>query len=239
MRQRISAIMNLLRRNSLDWLFPRTCRVCGQSLVVGENDLCLNCLVGLPRTMLHKVDFNTVHQRIGGVNNIDIAAGWFYYYSDSPYADLIRAAKYNDRPALARRLARMYGSELLADGLAGRFDVLLPVPLHKTKLLRRGYNQSEEIAKGLAEELGCAVGDNLVALRTHATQTRRGSYERFVNVKGTYGVVHPGELDGLHIAVVDDIITTGSTLLDCVSAICSAATPASISVLSLGVTGRR
>lgn len=238
-KDRILKAMRLMAKAAADSVFPRTCRVCGQSLVEGEELLCIGCLADLPRTGLHRIEFNTMHQRIGGTASIDIAAGWFYYYSDSPYARLIREAKYGDSPSTARCLGMAYAAELAADGLRGRFDVLLPVPLHRDKLLRRGYNQSLEIARGMAEKLGCDVGDNLVARRRHKTQTRRGGYERYANVSGSFGVDHAKELDGLHVAVVDDVVTTGSTVLDCVNAIASSVSVASVSVLSIGVTKMR
>lgn len=229
----------MIAKGALDWVFPRTCRVCGQTLTAGEELLCLGCLAELPRTELHRIDFNTIHQRVGGTQLIDTATGWFYYYSDSPYASLIREAKYDDRPATGYRLGKLFGRELAAEGFGGRFDVLLPVPLYRNKLIKRGYNQSEEIARGLAEELRCEVGDNLTALRAHSTQTRRSSFERYENVRGTYGVKHGEELAGLRVAIVDDIVTTGSTILDCVTALCDAAQPASVSVLTIGVTKMR
>lgn len=232
-------IISMLAKGALDWVFPRTCRVCGQTLTGGEELMCLGCMADLPRTSLHRIDFNTIHQRVGGTSSIDTAAGWFYYYSDSPYASLIREAKYNDRPSTAYILGKLYGLELVDAGYEDRFDVLLPVPLHRNKLLRRGYNQSEEIARGLAEVLHCDVGDNLKALRGHSTQTRRSSFERYENVRGTYGVSNSDELEGLNVAIVDDIVTTGSTILDCVTALCSTATPASVSVLTIGVTKMR
>lgn len=231
--------MLLIGSSSLDVVFPRTCRVCGRTLVAGERLLCVGCMAELPRTYLHDIDFNTVHHRIGGRHEIDVAAGWFYYYRDSPYARLIYEAKYGDRPATARMLGRLYGMELAADGLAGRFDVLLPVALHRDRLLRRGYNQSLEIARGLAAELGCDVGDNLMALRSHRTQTRRSGYDRYDNVRGSFGIRHPEELDGLSVAIVDDVVTTGSTVLDCINAIVGSASPSGISVLSIGVTHMR
>lgn len=226
----------MLLASALDAVFPRTCRVCGRALGHGEHLLCLGCFADLPRTGLHHIGFNTIHQRVAGTVPVDVAAGWFYYYSDSKYADLIREAKYNDMPATGRRLGRMYGRELAVDGLSGRFDVLLPVPLHRDKLIRRGYNQSLEIARGLASELDCPVGDNLVAVRPHSTQTSRSGYERYANVSGSFDVVAGTELDGLRVAVVDDVITTGSTVHDCVAAIARHAAPASVSILTIGVT---
>lgn len=223
----------------VDAIFPRTCRVCGTSLTVGERLLCLKCMSELPRTGLHLVDFNTIHQRVGGVNPIEMAAGWFYYYSDSPYARLIREAKYDDRPRTARVLGQLYGAELAAEGFRDAFDLLLPVALHRDKLLKRGYNQSREIALGIASRLGCEVGDNLVAVKTHKTQTRKGAFERSRNVAGTFEVRYGGELDGKRVAIVDDVITTGATMLDCVDALYRACTPLSVNLLSIGVTKLR
>ncbi len=224
---------------SLDVVFPRVCRVCGCSLGPGESLMCPACLAMLPRTHLDSIEFNTLHHRIGGTHEIDIAAGWFYYYKDSEYAKLIYEAKYGDRPATAKRLGEMYGAELVTAGFGGRWDVMLPVPLHRDKRLRRGYNQSEEIARGLASRLGCDVGDNLIAIKRHSTQTHRTGVERYRNVEGSFGVKHAEELDGLAVVIVDDIITTGSTILDCVNAICADSKPRSISVLTLGVTHMR
>lgn len=118
-------------------------------------------------------------------------------------------------------------------------DVLLPVPLHWTRRIKRGYNQSEEIARGLSEVCGAVVADNLVAIRGHASQTHKGAFARRRNIAGCMGVVHPSELDGLDIAIVDDIVTTGSTMAEAVQAISrSGARPASLGIIALGVTSR-
>ncbi len=120
-----------------------------------------------------------------------------------------------------------------------KVDVLLPIPLHWTRRMRRGYNQSEEIARGLAEAGGMAVADNLIAVRRHSSQTHKGAVARRRNISGCMALKHPSELDGLHIVIVDDILTTGSTMAEAVQAIsCSSARPASIGIIALGVTAR-
>lgn len=232
-------VVKLLAAACIDTVFPRTCRVCGCSLTVGEKLLCLKCLSELPRTGLHTDSFNSIHKRIGGSHPIDTAAGWFYYFHDSPYARLIHEAKYDDRPATARLLGEMYGAELAVGSLTGCFDVLLPVPLHRDKLLRRGYNQSREIAEGLSMRIGGVVGDNLVAVKAHKTQTRKNAHERSTNVSGTFDVRFPEELDGKRVAIVDDVVTTGATLLDCVNAVYAKSKPESVSLLTIGVTKMR
>ena len=234
------------RRRLMEWgrdllriIFPKVCEVCGRSLVKGERVMCLHCDISLPRTRVHTDDFNAIHKRLAGSTPIDRAAGMFYYYRESDYARLIHVAKYNSRPIVARQLAETYARELLPDGFFDGIDVILPVPLHSIKLISRGYNQSEEIAKGLSAVTGIMVGDNLVARRGHSTQTKKNSYSRWVNAQGIYDVVNGDEFEGKHVLVVDDVITTGATLLACCEAIHRVAPTARISVLSLAVTHLR
>ena len=233
---KIGTMTRTVIRGALDALFPRLCRVCGQSLVEGETLLCVGCMAALPRTRFHLDGFNSLHHRLGGHHAVGVAAAWFHYMSDSPYASLIRRAKYYDRPVYARRMGEMYARELLADGVGHDFDVLLPVAMHPLKRFMRGYNQAEEIARGMAAVFGCDVGDNLRALRRHSTLTRRSANERFTNISGSFAVVNPRELDGLNVVIVDDVITTGSTMADCIRAVGESSAPASINVLSLGAT---
>ncbi|MDE6277821.1 MAG: hypothetical protein K2M06_06910 [Muribaculaceae bacterium] len=186
---------------------PRVCKVCGRTL--GEKEgrlLCLGCYLELPRTGMHTVEpslsrgGNAVQERLADGPPLALAGAWFYYSRNSAYASLIRKLKYNDRPRWGIEMGELYGQELLADipDLASRIDVLLPVGMHWRKEWRRGYNQSALLAEGIGSVAGVPVGDNLVAVRGHATQTRRSADERRRNVSGLFEVVHPEEVRGLH-----------------------------------------
>ncbi len=118
---------------------------------------------------------------------------------------------------------------------ARHIDVLLPVGMHWLKQLRRGYNQSREIAEGMGSVLGIAVGDNLTAVRGHATQTRRTADERRKNLKGIFAISHPEEIRGLNVAVVDDVITSGTTAAEAARAVLDAGA-ATASIFALGLT---
>lgn len=228
--------MRVWAEDLMGMLFPNVCEVCGRTLVHGEHLLCLHCIADMPRTGIQGDGFTEIHKRLAGRTPICRAAAYFHYYRDNPYARMIQAAKYNSRPCLARELARMFATEIADSGFFNGIDIILPVPLHSLKELRRGYNQSREIARGLSDKTGIAVGDNLEARRGHATQTRRNAYERWINTEDIYCVEAANEIEGKHILLVDDVITTGATMLRCADAIHAAAPGAVISVAALGFT---
>lgn len=243
------SFVRLMVRGAADFLlglaWEPLCPVCGAVLGNAADVMCPRCMLELPRTMmwLSGPSGRFADVLANAVAPPGFAAAWFDYDPSAPSAELIRGAKYYDRPRLARRLGEMFAREVLcypaAEGAFpfGGIEVLLPVPMHWRKQMSRGYNQSVEIARGISLATGMAVADNLVAVRRHATQTRKSRSERGRNLAGTVAVVRPHELDGRHIAVVDDILTTGATLAECVHAISvSGARPLSISLLTLGAT---
>jgi ComF family protein len=218
--------------------FPRVCEVCGTSLTGNEDIMCLDCQLSLPVTNIHNDDFNTIHERLMGHARINRAGSYIYYYRNGAYSRLIHTAKYRNRPIIAEKLARQYASILLNDNFFDDIDVIIPVPMYRLKRLWRGYNQAESIARGISEVTGIPVSDNLVATR-HGTQTRRGQYDRWINAMNTYHVEHAEELDGLNILIVDDVITTGATMLACCEAINRACSGVTLNIVSLGVTHLR
>ena len=135
----------------------------------------------------------------------------------------------------AAYLASAFASELDNEGFFDGMDAILPVPMYAWKQVRRGFNQAEEIAKGISDVAGIPVWHNLTAIRPHQSQTTRNAVERAANAAGIYAVVEADRLDGRHVLIVDDVITTGSTILGCCEAVMKAST-AEVSVLSLAAT---
>lgn len=228
------------------------CAVCSRVLAPGERAMCSHCLLDLPRTGSEHMRYNEIHELFDGRARPHFCTSWFRYSRASEYAALIRKAKYGDRPRLARELGSLMGRELLdaaatdpsghAAALLAETDVLLPVPMHWRKRMRRGFNQSEEIARGLGATINVPVGDNLVARRGHKTQTRKSFDARLRNVAGTMEAVRRGELAGLGVAVVDDVVTSGATLSECVRLLQAPgpdAPPRSVSIMTLALAGHR
>lgn len=220
-----------------DLVGVRTCAVCGDELLPGEKGICVRCMTSLPRPSSSHLASHYADVFANAVAPQGITESWFDYNPTSPYAQMILQAKYHNTPRLARELGHAFGLELLHRRGSLQADVLLPVPMHWRKRMKRGYNQSIEIARGLSEATGISVGDNLVALRSHETQTHKGDQARRANIRGTIGVEAPHELNGLRVAIVDDIITTGSTIAECAAAISlSGARPQNLGFITLGAT---
>ena len=220
-------------------VFPDVCEVCGSSLVRGEEVICLKCDMNMPRTRVHNDSFNIIHERLAGKTPIERASGYFYYYRESDYAAIIHNAKYNGRPIIARKLAMRFARELMADNFFDGIDLVLYVPMFFLKKIKRGYNQSEYIAQGISQATNIPVGHNLISKRSHSSQTKKNSYSRWLNAQGVYDVINSDELENKHVLIVDDVITTGATLLACCDVVHNAVPSATISVLSLAVTRLR
>ncbi len=220
-------------------LFPRTCEICGRTLVKGERLLCLNCRGEMPYTGYHLNHENPLAIKlVSREAPIVTAVAMFHYDKDSGYARLIQRAKYNNRPEIDRQLAEEYAASLLAAGFFNDIDLIVPVPMALRKLLKRGYNQAFEIAEAIGDATGIEVGEYLTA-RPHSTQTRKHAEERERNVREIYSAIPEAvELGGRHILVVDDVITTGATILACCAALHKTAPTAKLSVLSLAATHR-
>ena len=217
----------------LDLLFPRLCVVCGRRLQSDEPHLCLHCLQHLPRTKFHEETEHAMEQLFRGKADIDAAFALFYSTPHSDYRNLLHHIKYHNGKECARYLGQLYARELRASGQLDGIDVIIPVPLHRSRLRKRGYNQSEWIARGIADVSGIAVDTHsLIRRKSNPSQTHLSLYERWLNTRDIFALSPGHTCTGRHILLVDDIVTTGATLLACAEAL-QAAKPAGISLFAL------
>jgi len=197
-------------------LFPRLCYACGNHLLRNENLICTECYVVIPRTNYHTDMDNPVAQLFWGRCMIERAAAFSYYNKGSRIRNLIHNLKYKGIREIGYELGRIYGLSLKSSGFTADIDLIIPVPLHPTKMRIRGFNQSEIISKGISDATGLAVDVKSLSRKTKsATQTKRSRYERWTNVEGIFQVIDPQTIMGRHILLVDDVITTGSTIESC------------------------
>ena len=144
------------------------------------------------------------------------AVAWFYFRKGSIYQDALHKLKYNDRPDIGFSLGKQFGYELNRSSDFIKPDLLVPVPLNPKKMRKRGYNQSEAIAKGLSTGLRIPfINDILTRPLATSTQTRKSRYDRYLNVTGKFKINGTAFLENRHILLIDDVITTGATLEAC------------------------
>jgi ComF family protein len=203
-------------------LFPRVCYGCGNSLVRNEYLICTECYIKIPRTGYHEIRDNPVEQLFWGRCMIQKAAVFSYYSKGGRMRRIIHNLKYRGIPEIGYEMGRIYASSLKTSGFLDDIDVIVPVPLHPSKKRMRGFNQSESISQGVSDISGIGINTGtLVRISKSDTQTKRSRYDRWANVEGIFTVTDPGALINSHILLVDDVITTGSTIDSCVSALTS------------------
>ena len=158
-----------------DVMLPRLCPVCGKALDGDERWLCRNCLAKLPRTRYEEVDFNTMEQIFAGKVPIERATAYFFYEKGSPYASILHDIKYHSVPRMGQWLTARAVGDMSNSHFFEGIDVVTAVPLHRSKLAHRGYNQSEYLARGIADALHIPYIEILKAIRPHSTQTHKGA----------------------------------------------------------------
>jgi ComF family protein len=178
--------------------------------------ICTECYVVIPRTNYHSIQDNPVAQLFWGRCLIEKAAAFSYYNKGSRIRNLIHNLKYKGIREIGYELGRIYGQSLKSSGFVCDIDLVIPVPLHPAKKRIRGFNQSETISRGIADSAMLPVDVNSLArIMVSATQTKRSRYDRWTNVEGIFQVIDPQSIIGKHILLVDDVITTGSTIESC------------------------
>jgi len=196
--------------------YPSICHACGVGLVTGEAVVCTICQYKLPLTGYWTQLDNPVSQTFWGRVNINHACAYFFYAKGSHYRPLLHKLKYNGKPEIGVHLGREFGQLLKESEYYSDIKYVVPVPLHPKKHRVRGYNQAEMIAKGMAQGMGTRIStQHLLRSEFTETQTRKTRAERVLNVSSAFKLANAQELDGAHLLLVDDVITTGATLEAC------------------------
>jgi len=211
--------MNSLTRGLSDLVelfYPSLCVTCGDRLTSQEKYVCVQCWNDLPVTNFQQNQKNKVAQLFWGRVHIENVTAYFSYKKGSKYQQLIHSVKYKGMKELGLETGRRFGTVLSGSDNFANVDLVIPIPLHPKKQKQRGYNQSEWIARGISETLRKPVSIGNLKRNLHtSTQTRKNRYERWKNVENIFEVSEPDELATKHILLIDDIITTGSTIEAC------------------------
>lgn len=212
MRSTVSEIFH----DFITLIYPRYCMGCQDGLIKGEDILCTRCIHELPRTNYHLEPENPIYKRLFGRIPIKFALAFLLFKKGGKVQHLLHELKYNNHPEIGRIIGRVYGEELRDNGYDKYFDSVISIPLHPVKQRRRGYNQSDEFARGLVQALNVnLVSDAVIRSTKTETQTQKSKLKRWENVKEVFRVVNQQAVEGRRILLVDDVITTGATIEAC------------------------
>jgi len=196
--------------------FPHNCLGCGSDALQNDAILCMQCFSQLPVTGFIQQPGNPVEKIFYGRVNIAAAGSAFYFTKDSVMQNMIIALKYRGNREAGHYMGRLLGMQLADTERFNTVDVIIPLPLNIKKEKKRGYNQAAVIAEGIQAAWNKPVLQKATARKLFTnTQTQKGRIERWQNMQDVFEVKDVAALEGKHILLVDDVVTTGASLEAC------------------------
>lgn len=200
--------------------YPKLCLACNHKTPPIDKWLCLSCKLKLPKTNFHLQKDNAFSERFWGRVKIESCAALYFFKKGGRTQALIHNLKYKQRSQIGVILGNLYGKELKKSPHFQDVEVIVPVPLHWKKLRKRGYNQSAVFAEGLSESLEIPwIADGLRRNENSVSQTKKSKMSRLENVMSVFEVKNRKALEGKHILLVDDVLTSGATMEACATKI--------------------
>ncbi len=222
--------------DSFRLVFPNNCLACGEYLRYSERIICTHCLLDIP--LLHSTngEHEVLENLFVGQIPYERLTAFFLYSKKNKYANLLHALKYKGNKNAGIFLGELFGEQLFAGDFTNDIDCIVPVPLHAKRKRKRGYNQGEILAQGIANITLLPVCAEAVERKVNTeTQTKKNKEERKQNVANIFAVTKPQLLQGKHILLLDDVITTGATTISCADAIVNQVENVRISIAGVAV----
>lgn len=209
-------LLKEIKDSLLHLVFPHVCEGCGSDVLETHNELCLKCLSSLPETNFHLHPNNPIEKMLWGRLPLAHGTAQYYFTTESLMQHLIHQLKYKGNKQLGVYLGKLMGHALAASNCFSYVDALIPLPLFPAKERKRGYNQATVLCEGIAAILQKPVWKDVVRRVSYTdSQTRKNRVERWQNMEGRFELAHPHLIEGKHVLLVDDVITTGATLEAC------------------------
>lgn len=199
----------------LNLLFPKVCVGCKELLVKGEEVLCMECVHSLPMAVFHKTGSEMLKNKFYGRFLVENATAMIHFQKRGLTQELLHSLKYRGRKEISSFFGKWLGAELAEIDSYKNVQMVIPVPLHKQKLKKRGFNQVEGFGKELALALSVPYRDDiLIKISKSGSQVFKTRILRF-ETEEEFSIQNLEDIKNKHLLLVDDIITTGATLEKC------------------------
>ncbi len=200
----------------LHLVYPKLCLACDSTIPIKGDFFCLDCKLELQYTMHFEKRENDFMQKFYGRISLEFGAALYNYYSGHILKNMLHGLKYKRRRDVGLALGRLLGVQLSRCAFFEKPDVVIPVPIHKKRRKIRAYNQAELIASEISKTLDIPLKNQILTkVKNLESQTRKSRYERSAEIDAGLCVNQSENLIGLHVLLVDDILTTGATLEAC------------------------
>ena len=224
-------------RGIISLLYPECCHVCDKKLVEGENYICLDCLLKMPKTNYHLQPENGSADRFKGKIPYKKVASFLYYNKGGFSQKIMKPIKYKGNSGLGRYIGQLMAQNIQQTShFFEDIDLLIPIPLHHKRQKLRGFNQAEEIAKGIEKITAIPVCSDLVTRKKQTqTQTKKGRYARWLNTMDIFSTEKTSNFNYNHVLIIDDVLTTGATIEACAQSVLQSYPEIKISILTVAV----
>ena len=223
------AILKDYLNGLLHLFYPQICFGCGSDTLDQSMPLCNACIKGLPYTEFFSIEENPVEKIFWGRVQVQSAGALLFFTKDSLVQTLMVQLKYHHNKKVGILFGELIGAAIITASSFKTIDLLVPIPIRKTKLNTRGYNQSQVICMGIEQVCKIPIGNYLSKKRSTSTQTKKDRNSRLQSIPDLFTLTHPEKLKGKHVLIVDDVLTTGATIEAAVHCL-RTAQPASISI---------
>lgn len=215
-RKFLTSCLSDAKEALLHLIFPHVCAGCGSDLLGKDNILCIDCISSLPETLFHLHANNPVEKLFWGRLPVTHATAQYYFVKESLMQRLMHAFKYRGNKDLGLFLGRLMGHQLAQSNRFSFVDAVVPLPLFASKESKRGFNQAAILCDGIAEVLGKPILKKTIVRTTHTeSQTKKNRVQRWQNMEGRFLLKNESSINGKHILLIDDVVTTGATLEAC------------------------
>ncbi|MFN9711100.1 MAG: ComF family protein [Bacteroidota bacterium] len=229
-------MLSILKNAGTDLLqlfYPNTCAGCGQLIHQKHHAVCINCFLELSATNFQNIDANPVEKIFYGRVPIQTAMAAYFFSKNSPIQNIIHAFKYQSNREAGIQMGKWMGEMLRESNRMHRYDILIPVPIHAKREKKRGYNQASLLTEGVESVTAIPTRNDIIMRADNSeSQTQQTRIERWRNVETVFYISDGNVIEGKHILLVDDVITTGATLESCGRKILEY-NPASLSIVAL------